>query len=149
MVKRISNLCALVGLVLFPAEVFGQIYACNLTSDTHQGGIPPVLVIEVDDAEKTVRVVDAVMLLEEQPPLVAKINKPKGDELAFEWRYMYKGTENRQTKATFDVRYVASFSKDRQKISLRGFPSGYDNRYRGKGTCTELNKLPSRSNKNG
>ena len=127
----------LIGAITFSSAAFATTYKCNVrTNSKYYGGIPSTLVFSVDESEPKVMVYDVFIKRAYDRPVEADIVVINPKRYTFKWTVDVPTTEDDRTEIT--TVYRATYLKRTHKVSVRGFPKGYDVDVGGTGTCIPL-----------
>lgn len=123
----------LMGSVVVAGAASATNYKCNIKVRGINGGISPVLVFSINDDETEAMVYDAYVQKVYDRPIEAKIVVANAKRYTLKWSVAIKSDSDGQTLPRID--YRATYVKRTHKLSITGFPIGYDNQFTGTGKC--------------
>lgn len=124
--------------ILFGAAVAGgaasaTTYKCNIRANTLYRGVSPVLVFSIDEAKNESLVYDVFIRAEFDRPIKAEIVVANEKRYTLKWTVNIPIEDSEKTKARVD--YRATYIRRTRRISVRGFPKGFDVELGGAGKC--------------
>lgn len=115
------------------AQAKPVVYDCVTTAGAAGGGyIQPQIVLSHDTATGQVMVYDAIVQQLNGKPLAARIVEENDKRLTVAWRMLIKDVTGNPTQ----MDYRAVYLKGPKSFLVSARPSGYDNLFEGRGTCT-------------
>ncbi len=126
----------LVGAVFVASSSTAASYKCNVRLNGHYGGIPSVLVFSVNEEETKAVIYYALIKKLYDRPIEANLVVANPKRFTFKWTVDVPTTDDARTKITTD--YRATYMRRTHKISVSGFPKGYDIDVGGTGKCIPL-----------
>lgn len=123
----------LMGSVFAANSASATTYKCDVRLNGHYGGISPVLVFSINDDETAAMVYDAFIKETYDKPIEATIVVANTKRYTLKWSVAIKTDSDGQPMPRID--YRATYLKRNHRISVTGFPAGYDNRFEGTGKC--------------
>lgn len=124
---------ALIGAAVFTSTAMAATYECNVRQNGVDGGIAPVLVFLLNKEENEIFVYDGIIKNYHGKPIMGKVAVANPKRITFKWTVDVVSTSSGQNVPRVD--YRATFLKRSQKITVTGFPAGYDNQFSGTGKC--------------
>jgi len=121
----------LVGSFVVANTASATTYKCDVRLNGHNGGISPVVVFLINDDETEAMVYDALIKETYDKPIEAKIVVANSKRYTLKWSVAVKSDSSGQPLPRID--YRATYLKRNHRISVTGFPAGYDNRFEGTG----------------
>lgn len=130
--KTIASGAAL-SAVMFATSATAAVYECNIRANGLFGAIAPVLIFSMSDNEDVVFVYDGMIKEFHDKPLKATIAVANTKRYTFKWSVDVISTSDGESMPRID--YRATYLKRNGRITITGFPAGWDNQYNGTGTC--------------
>lgn len=123
----------LMGSIVVANSAYATTYKCDVRLNGHYGGISPVLVFSINDDETEAMVYDAFIKQTYDKPIEAEIVVANTKRYTLKWSVAVKTDSEGQPMPRID--YRATYLKRNHRISVTGFPAGFDNRFEGTGKC--------------
>ncbi len=126
------------GILMVSVVVAGAasatIYKCNIRPNSLYRGVSPVLVFSIDEEKNESLVYDVFIKAEFDKPIAAEIVVANDKRYTIRWTVNIPIEDSEKTKAQVD--YRATYIRRTHRISVRGFPKGFDAELGGSGKCT-------------
>ena len=113
------------------ASAAETVYDCNASFHTSNGFIAPRVILFIDEAKGTARVLDGVVQGVIGEPLEAKLSKSSSKVNRLTWTVNNIPTQSHQ----LDVSYRLNFNHQSKSYTMTATVGGYDNDARGEGRC--------------
>ena len=122
---------AALSFLVYAAPALAITYECRVTK-SNANYIPEILVIEHDDKTGEVTVFDPVIKHFLDRPTNGEVAVDNAKRITFSWSINSIKADALQTA---NLRYRATVLKRSKKLSITGKPLGYENNFKGSGTC--------------
>jgi len=123
----------LMGSVVVASSASATTYKCNIRSNNLFRGVSPVLVFSIDEEKNESLVYDVFIKAEFDKPIEAEIVVANDKRYTIRWTVNIPIQDSEKTKARVD--YRATYIRRTHRISVRGFPKGFDAELGGSGKC--------------
>jgi len=131
--KKLLLAVCLAGFVM-PVAATADTYICKIKPDGRGDWIPASLAISHDPETDKVTVNDEFIMHYHKTPLEGKVATNNSKRITFTWTLPSVRNSAGQTALRFNFR--ASYLKPSHKMTISSSPSGYENRFFGRGRCT-------------
>ena len=113
--------------------VMADTYICKIKPAIKRGWIPESLAINHNEQSGDVVVNDNLIMHYHGKPIAGKVVANNGKRITFSW--ILPSVRNSQGQTTLRFNFRASYLKRSHKMVISSSPAGYENRFRGAGTC--------------
>jgi len=128
-----SIIGALIGAAFSTTTAMAAVYECKVRVNGMDGGIPPLVVFSINEAETKAMVHDAYIMHYHGKPIKATIVVANSKRYTLKWSVETKKDSTNQPMTRID--YRATYLRGKHRFTLTGFPVGYDNQFNGTGSC--------------
>lgn len=112
-------------------------YVCKITNGGPTGWLPDVLFIGHDRKTDNVVVSDPIILhFNDKKPIKGVVDTDNKVRTTFRWKVRARS----ETSQHATLRYSATYQKASGKVTMAMYPSGYENKIFGDGTCKKTTK---------
>lgn len=125
---------ALAAGISFSTPVVGETYNCKIKPQRKGDWIPSTLAINYNPKTDKVIVNDDFIMHYLGKPVAGKVVTNTDKRIAFSWIL----PEIRDSRGQNVMRFIfkATYLKRKRRMIVTSYPSGYDNNFRGTGTCS-------------
>lgn len=135
--KRTVFATALLTSIGLSSAAIGQTFECSLSGSNTKGWVPEWIVFSVDEANKTVTVLDPITYYSLETTAQAKLRVNSDRRWEFKWDTgNLKSVTNDETRFTYSAVYV----KKANRLQLYAKPRGFHNDFTGRGPCKPSNR---------